>query len=92
MTSLRTSAWEATKSPASAIFALTDMQHARGRHRTSAVKFTSAVSGFWFCREVIPFCREGIWFCLELKIWFRRYLFDFAVKVFGFTVSYLVLP
>ena len=60
------------------------MQHARGWHRTSAVKFTSAVSGFWFCRE-------GIWFCLELKIWFSRYLFDFAVRVFGFTVSYLVV-
>ena len=52
----------------------------------------ATVSRFWFCREVIPFRREGIWFCLELKIWFRRYLFDFAVKVFGFTVSYLVVP
>ena len=63
-------------SSASAIFALTDMQHARGRHRTSAVKFTSAVNRFWFCRELIPFCREGFGFAVNL--------FRFAARVFGF--------
>lgn len=44
-----------SKSPNSAIFALTETQHVRGQHRTSAVKFTSGVSGFWFCHEVNAF-------------------------------------
>ena len=53
----------------------------------------------WFCREInIRFssklfaCGCVFRFCLELKIWFWRYLFDFAVRVFGCAVRYLVVP
>lgn len=95
-----------SRSPDSAIFALTDMQHARGRRRTSAVEFTSAVSGFYFCREVTPFCCEFnirfsselfvfgcvFRFCLELKIWFCRESFWLCRELFGCAVRYLVVP
>ena len=72
-----------SKSPESANFALTDMQHARERRRTSAVKFNSAVSYL-----VVPW---DIWLCRELFGFAVIYLL-LPVKVFGFTVSYLVLP
>ena len=85
-----------SKSPESANFALTDMQHARERRRTSAVKFNSAVSylvvpwDIWLCRELFGFAVIYLllpwkFLVLQLVIWFCRELFVCAVR-------YLVVP
>mgnify|MGYP006973407844 CR=1 FL=1 len=49
------------------------------------VKIGFVVSGFWFCREVLPFCCKGIWFCREFN---NR----FSSELFAFGCIFFVLP
>ena len=87
-----------SKSPPSAVFAPTC--------NTRGDDIESAVSVFWFCREVIPFGRKGIWFCRESNIRFSSELFAFDCvyrfcleskiwfgrELFDFAVIYLISP